>query len=213
MRLGFFLLFLFISTFVHAEYQNTHDFSNYSEHFSEKEINGEIILIKSVFPKELVDALDSISSIQLGRDILESAKKLKQQFTFVEVSKLTDPDYAVAFRVGFDGLGPNSIHYTKDLEGWKVKVLLEKPEKKGEQISSATLGSLIAHELGHTEIGLNSLGKSYELISDYSEVIISEKVAVNYFENIYRAEYKMPLRTTYFKFEDMVKVFFTKLFI
>lgn len=162
------------------------------------------ILIKTQIPKTLEYALYDMSQSPIGQKIYDSAVSLGLSFTFVEVTKETDPDYAVAYRVGYDDLGENAIHYTQDLEGWKNKVTEGKAEKLGEEISSATLGSILTHELGHTEIGLNAIGRKSLFIISFADVVRSERMAVQYFENEYRKYRKLPLRKTYFNIGDMI---------
>jgi hypothetical protein len=128
---------------------------------------SEPYLVKSKIPSALRNALRNFGQTSVGNIIISDVIKSGKVLTFVEVTKQTDPDMAVAFRVGFDDMGPNTIHYTQNIELWKQLVLAGKPQKIGEEILSSTLGSLITHEIGHTEIGLSSLGYTQSLDEDY----------------------------------------------
>jgi hypothetical protein len=178
--------------------------NNHIEHFIEIQNGDDIsspLLKKSSVTPELRSALGKIGKTSIGNIIFNNILKKKSKFKFVEVTKLTDPDMVIAFRVGFDNLGPNTIHYSSDVESWKTMTLDGKAEKEGEEIMSSTLGSLIMHEIGHTQIGLDSLGYMIFTRDNYNRVL-DETRAVKYFENVYRETYKLPLRKTYFTVGD-----------
>ncbi len=176
------------------------------DHFTEVLVERDISspnLKKNSAPKILLTALDQISKSPLGFKIYKKSQELQKKFKFIQVTEQTDPDYAVAFRVGFDNQGENAIHYSVNVEKWKEITLSGKPEKVGEEISTSTLATLIAHEFGHTEIGLKAFSFEKHPISSFKDVVKSEVIAVKHFENIFRQKYGIPLRRTYFKEGDV----------
>lgn len=150
-------------------------------------------------PKALFRALSQFAQTNVGAKVFKNLAQERSKLRFIQVNLETDPDMAVAFRVGFEDSGANTIHYTLKLEEWKRLTLAGKSEKPGEEISSASLGSLIAHELGHTDIGMRSLGLG---TTSHHE---GEMLAVHLFENRFRKHFGMPLRLTYYKPFDVLK--------
>lgn len=97
--------------------------------------------------------------------------------------------------------GEIEILYTDDLETWKEA---HKDFHPGNQIRSATMGSLLAHEFGHTQAGRGAKSLSYipqrqPGADKFDKFLLdSEEVrATRVFENSYRRERNMPIRTHY----------------
>lgn len=194
--------------------QNAYGTDNGLSHFLTKNIlhyeesfappfQKEIQLTLTPIPLEIIKVFVDISQTLIGQEIIKTSLSTNQKIKLIQVSPETDPNYAVAFRVGFDEQGPNAIHYTLDVRGWKNKNLSNKDEIPGEEISSATLSTLLIHEMGHTSIGLETIGKKKFEINEFQDYLKSEFIAIHFFENNFRSYQNLPLRRSYFKKDDI----------
>jgi len=174
------------------------------EHYDEIKTEDGIKRVGTMIPSELVEALTNIEKLPLGTKIFDSVISHQTKIKFVKVSEITDPDMVVAFRVGFEDTDNNTIFYTNDIDHWKQTTLDSRPEIIGEEISSSSLGSLIFHEFGHTNLARKAVGHDVTSVIDWQSRKQSEINAVKYFENIYRKYYQMPLRKSYFETNDIL---------
>jgi len=168
-------------------------------HFTEKvnpEDPSEPLLVATGLPDELRGSLVKFGATDIGNKVYQQFIKDGATATFTEVTTATDPDLQVAWRVGFNG-NPNEIHYTRNISAWKAAPYTKRP---GDEIQSATLGSLIAHEFGHTRSGLAAIG----IRQNTFKLSVDEPRASALFENSYRAKYNMPIKRTYRKENDVL---------
>lgn len=166
--------------------------SNHVSHFTEKvnpENPHEPIREATNLPEELVDALIKFGATNIGQKVYKQFIEDDAMATFTEVTVATDPDMQVAWRVGFND-DQNEIHYTRDISAWKAAPYTKRP---GDEVQSATIGSLIAHEFGHTKSGLAAIG----IYNNIYIRRIDEPRASALFENAYREKYNMPIKRTY----------------
>ncbi len=169
-------------------------------------IDDQIFLEKrSPMPQELRYQLTLILLGPLGDLIL----RVKDQATleFVEVNDPRD-----AF-----GVNGNKIYYMKSVLPWYTSKRDAGHLPAGSYMEEATLGTLLAHEIGHTEVGRLALG--LPIINSYlrtdigngrvtfifsREMVRKEELrAVRLFENPYRQYIGIPLRESYYKAGDV----------
>jgi len=148
--------------------------------------------------KELLAGLREYASTDLGSKIIRNIIENNGTVNFIEVFLPSD---------GFGAVDLSSsdieITYTSNLQGWKNS---RKDFHQGNQVNTATIGSLLAHEFGHTNAGRNVLNfpaiKSINYVNGKMEINPNaskweEVRTVKYFENAYREQKGMPLRTHY----------------
>ena len=119
--------------------------------------------------------------------------------TFIEVTQKTSPDFAGVFQAFAED---NEIIYTRNIKGY-VKSLGNR-RIAGDGMSSATLGSLITHEIGHTSTALRAIGHNSVPVYSRAAQKLEELRAAAVFENTYRRQFEMPLRRTYLKKNDVL---------
>ncbi|WP_413662611.1 hypothetical protein ACG1BZ_15520 [Microbulbifer sp. CNSA002] len=124
-------------------------------------------------PAETRAALQSILDSPVGDKIRTSGTRIK-----------------LALTLGVDNIFEvveNVIYYHTDVKGHLN--VMKKYHLNGDGNSSATLGSLLSHEIGHV-IGANGS---------------SEIWTVRNFENPYRLYYDLPARRSYWKENDIIE--------
>jgi len=93
------------------------------------------------------------------------------------------------------------ITYTSDLNGWKNA---RKDFHPGNQVATATIGTLMAHEFGHTNAGLSVLSlKPIDASKMINGMLNTDPRALKWdevrtvmrFENAFRREKGLPSRT------------------
>lgn len=138
-------------------------------HFKELAIGNEV---QSPMPDETEAALQDVMQSPVGDKIREAGKRIRLVLT---------RNAADSFLVGDDG----SIYYHTDLAGyfaawreWSIP---------GDGSDTATLGSQLAHEIGHVIGTVHEIG------------------TVRNFENPYRKYMGMPLRRSYWEEGDVFK--------
>lgn len=155
----------------------------------------------------LRNELEIILRGPLGSRLLELRNVLRPSFVQVE-------DPIDAFLVS-DG----KIYYMENVGAWYSfkNDSLDIPENS--YLDVATLGTLISHEIGHTELGrraldidfINSFKEVRNEIGQVTFVFSREKVyteeyrAVDLFENPYREYIGLPLRESYFEKGDVLR--------
>ena len=163
----------------------------------------------SVFPSKMPAALrDQLSLIlqgPLGSKLLSMRDKLMPEFV-----KVDDP--YDAFLVS-DG----KIYYMTNVDVWYALKLDGGNIPDNSYLDVATIGTLISHEIGHTEVGRMALGLEFidsfiqlkNEVGNVNFVFSREKVyeeefrAVHLFENPYRSFIGLPLRESYFDKGDV----------
>ncbi|MBW3533573.1 hypothetical protein, partial [Shewanella sp. NKUCC06_TVS] len=174
--------------------------SNNVVHKTEKSVKGQYspIEVNSEIPEELRSALVQIGQTKLGQKVYAQFIKEGKTVTFVEVTKETDPTYGAAFQVTAEA---DEILYSRDVAGY---VASREIRVAGDGLNSATLGSLISHEFGHTQTGLAAVGQSPIPVYNLKDKSREELRASSQFENAFRQHYGMPIRSSYMKENDVL---------
>lgn len=126
---------------------------------------------------------------------MQHAHKADQTLVFNHTSSNIDTFYV-------DTLGSNTINYTTYVAG-NTRDFLSGGNYyvAGRQAATDELGSLLAHEIGHTEIGLGSMGWTNQIpfLEQTDNLYFDENRTTSAFENDYRNFYGMPAVDTYSK--------------
>ena len=113
--------------------------------------------------------------------------------------RLTETPIADAFTVTSD----NEIWYTRDVAGYAQLKINEGNSLPGDGLSTATLDSLIVHEIGHTVIGSAAIGQTPIPVYNRADSLREETRAIQGYENPYRKANGMPLRCSYWTEGDL----------
>lgn len=196
------LLLIFILWLSASVFAQNHKANLYIQNIKHYEVVDDVHFIEKRTPLsiELRRELIKIFSTSLGEKIINVNGKGALEFILVN-----DPRDAF-------GVTGNKIYYMKSPLSWYLYKRDSGHLPSGAYMAEATLGTLIAHEIGHTPIGRAALGlpeiNTY-LRTTFSKgrvgfVFSREKVkqeelrAVRLFENPYRKHFDIPLRESYY---------------
>jgi hypothetical protein len=154
-----------------AQPNSSTDPDDFFEHATETEVGKPPV--SSEMPPEVAEVLKDILESPLGSKIRSSIHATGDK---IKLALTVDPGHA--FQVSHDG----TIFYHPDIQAWRAWRTFAHPPP------DATLGSLIAHEIGHTLTVRHGpvMGRMAE------EIHVTRN-----FENVYRAHVGMRLRCTY----------------
>ena len=150
---------------------------DYFEHYTEERVGYDPA--PSAFPSETREALKGILESPLGSEITQSVGKSGQK---IKLATALNADQA--FQVGSDDV----IYYTLDVPGYIRSI----SGISGDGLDTATLGTLLSHEIGHLALPVSGLTYRQE------EIFVSR-----YFENIFRQYKGMAQRCSYFVVNDV----------
>ena len=105
----------------------------------------------------------------------------------------------------FTVIGDNEIWYTRDVGAFRAAAASAGRLLPGDGMSTATLDTLLVHELGHTMLGSAAIGQTPIPVTSLRSQFQEEARAVRYFENPYRAYRGLPARCSYFTQGDMCR--------
>ncbi|WP_444933717.1 hypothetical protein [Microbulbifer sp. JTAC008] len=144
-------------------------------------------------PDSLRQALYAFGNLGIGQKVFSQFIKDKTMLTFIEIPDGSPNQFDKAFRTYAES---NEIEYTQNIKGYLAA--MREYTVPGDNFGTSTMGSLIAHEIGHTQVAL----RAFNLSPRYDDQ--EEIRATRMFENIYRKNYKMPLRKSYFEEGDVI---------
>ena len=193
----FLTLFMFIPNYSNFE-------SNCLEHFIETDSGN----IETALPKKVRTQLKLIYVSPIGVEIHQACMIQKKKFRLIAV----EPYYA------FTADEDNWIYYTEDVRAWYQNKLQEMTLPDGANLNVATLGTLLAHEIGHTPLGraafdlpaidpmMHSTSNEGELVTVFNrQKIEAEEIrATRLFENVFREYIGIPLRRSYYRTNDVI---------
>lgn len=193
----FLILLLFTSQYSDFE-------TNCIEHFIETDRGN----IETSLPEKVRSELKLIYDSPIGIKIHQACITKKKKFRLIAV----EPFYA------FTADEDNWIYYTEDVKKWYQNKLQEMTLPEGANLDTATLGTLLAHEIGHTPLGrtafnlpaidpmMHSISSEGELITVFSrQKIEAEEIrATRLFENVFRKFIGIALRRSYYRANDVM---------
>jgi RHS repeat-associated protein len=151
-------------------------------------------------PSELLGALQEFGETGVGEKFFQSANEVGE-FAFMQDNN---------FESTFGAYGDN-VYYTTDVAGYAAWAETQRTTTPGDQFGTATMTTLIAHEVGHTPTGHASQGLSpidttiqviesgnrITIQSSRASIDMNETRTVRYFENPVRQHFGLPLRSQY----------------
>lgn len=161
------------------------------------------VLYETPMPNKLVNELEILLKMDIGKKLHRTCTEDKKKFTFIEVK----PENA------YTADENNSVYYSLNVRSWYAYKITEMEIPKSSNLENVPLGALIAHEIGHTPMGRKALGldainpyMSSNITDDNVTVVFSRKKireeeirAVRQFENPYRKFIGYPLRHSYYE--------------
>ena len=179
----------------------------YIDNIKHYEIVDEELFLEKRTPitQELRAELEVILTGPIGDKILSVKNRAMLEFVLVK-------DPLDAF-----GVSGNTVYYMKSPLPWYISKRDAGHLPAGSYMEEATLGALVAHEIGHTEVG--RLALDIPVINSYlrtnieqgrvtfvfsREMVRKEELrAVRLFENPHRQYIGIPLRESYYKAGDV----------
>ena len=156
--------------------------------------------VSSPVTTEVRFALIEMAKTETGRGLMEHFIETGTTLalidtTFTRTSENLTLGKAFMATYGLDDLIPDTVFYTRDIQGFTSVMRVNNPFMLDSVIQSMTLDVLLVQEFGHTRAG----GRfGIDENNTYNEVVSHSLV-----ENKYRAEKGLPLRRSYSKKDDI----------
>ena len=103
----------------------------------------------------------------------------------------------------FTVIGDNEVWYIPDVRAFRAALASAGRLVPGDGMDSATLDTLLVHEIGHTLLGSAAIGQLPIPVTSLRTQFQEEERVINHFENPYRAYRGLPMRCSYFTEGDM----------